>query len=142
MDISDLRRRLRTTIEAARREGTERRSRADAAARDYETFLNERAVPVFHDFANALNGEGHPFKVFTPAGSVRLASGRSGEEFIELELDASQDPPQVIGRSSRGRGRRMETSERPIKRGAPIADLTEEHVLEFLLEEIVPFVVR
>lgn len=142
MDISDVRRRLRSTIETARRESSERRQRADAAARDYEQFLSARAVPVFHDFANALNGEGHPFKVFTPAGSVRLASGRSGEEFIELELDSSQDPPQVIGRSSRGRGRRMVTTERPVRKGTAIAELTEEHVLEFLLAEIEPFVER
>lgn len=142
MDISDVRRRLRTAIESARKEAGARRERTSAGTRDYERFLAERAVPVFHDFANALNGEGHPFKVFTPAGSVRLASGRSGEEFIELELDTSQDPPQVIGRSSHGRGRRMVTSERPVHRGAAIADLTDEHVLEFLLEEIVPFIER
>lgn len=142
MDISDVRRRLRTTIETARKEAASRRDRAAAATREYEQFLQERAVPVFHDFANVLSGEGHPFKVFTPAGSVRLASGRSGEEFIELELDASQDPPQVIGRASHGRGRRMVSSERPLRRGTAVADLTEEHVLEFLLGEIVPFVDR
>ncbi len=142
MDISDVRRRLRSTIESARRETAARRERAAAANRDYEQFLEEHAVPVFHDFANALNGEGHPFKVFTPAGSVRLASARSGEEFIELELDTSQDPPQVIGRSSHGRGRRMVSSERPLRRGTAIADLTDEHVLEFLLSDIVPFVER
>jgi hypothetical protein len=142
MDISDVRRRLRSTIEAARRAAAERRQRADAAARDYEEFLAARGIPVFHDFANALGGEGHPFKVFTPAGSVRLASSGSGEEFIELELDATQDPPQVMGRASRGRGRRMVTTERPVRKDTAIADLTEEHVLEFLLAEITPFVER
>jgi hypothetical protein len=142
MDIADVRRRLRSAIEAARRNAADRRARVDLAEGDYATFLAERAVPVFLDVANALAGEGHTFKVFTPARSVRLAAGRSGEDFIELELDTSQDPPQVIGRSSRGRGRRMVTSERPVRDRAAIAELTEEDVLSFLLSEIVPLVER
>lgn len=142
MDISDVRRRLRGAIETARRDAVERRERTDAAEREYGSFLTERAVPVFHDFANALSGEGHTFKVFTPARSVKLASARSAEEFIELELDTSQDPPQVTGRTSRGRGRRMVTSERPVRARAAIGELTEEDVLEYLLSEIGPFIER
>jgi hypothetical protein len=142
MDVAEVRRRLRGAIEAARREASERRARSDAAAREYEAFLSERAVPMFQQFAAALAGEGQPFKVFTPAASVRLASERSGEEFIELVLDTSQDPPQVIGRTTRGRGRRMVTSERPVRDGLPIGELSAEDVLAFLLAEIVPFVER
>ena len=88
----------------------------------------------------SLTAEGRRFTVFTPAGSVRLASDASGEDFIELSLDASQDPPRVLGRTSRGRGRRMVTTERPLD--PAVADLTDEDVLEFLLSEIVPFVGR
>jgi hypothetical protein len=139
MDVAEVRRRLRGAIESARREAGDRRGRSDAAARDYEAFLAERAVPTFQQLASALTSEGHPFKIFTPAGSVRLASDRSGEEFIELFLDTSQDPPQVSGRSSRGRGRRMIASERPVREGAAISDLTEDDVLTFLIAEIVPF---
>lgn len=136
MEISEVRRRLLAAIEKARRESTERRARVDAAARDYDTFLAERASPVFHQLAAALNAEGHQFKVFTPASSIRLAAARSPEEFIELSLDDSSDPPAVIGRTTRGRGRRMVSSERALKDGAPIAELTDEDVLAFLLEEI------
>jgi hypothetical protein len=142
MEITDVRRRLRGAIEEARRDAAERRARADAAERDYDAFLTGRAIPVFHDVGNALAGEGHSFKVFTPARSVKLASGRSSGEFIELELDASQDPPQVIGRSSRGRGRRMVTSERSLRPDAPIAELTDEDVLTFLVAEIVHLIER
>lgn len=142
MDISDVRRRLRGAIEAARREAAERRARVDASERDYEKFLTERAVPVFHDVANALSGEGHAFKVETPARSVKLVSARSAAELIELELDTSQNPPQVIGRSSRGRGRRMVTSERPVRAGVAVGELTEEDVLEYLVAEIGPFIER
>ena len=142
MEITDVRRRVRGAIEEARRVAAERRARTDAAERDYDAFLTERAIPVVHDVASALAGEGHPFKVFTPARSVKLASGRSSAEFIELELDTTQDQPQVIGRSSRGRGRRTVTSERPLRPGAPIADLTGEDVLTFLITEIVHLIER
>jgi hypothetical protein len=142
VEISEVRRRLRGAIEKARREAAERRGRVDAAARDYETFLAERASPVFHQFAVALNAEGHQFKVSTPASSIRLAAERSPEEFIELSLDDSSDPPAVIGRTTRGRGRRMVSSERALKDGAAIADLTDEDVLTFLVEEITRVIER
>jgi hypothetical protein len=142
MEVSEVRRRLRAAVEDARREAAERRVRTDAASRAYEEFLGQRAVPLFHQFAAALTGEGHLFKVFTPAASVRLASERSHEEFIELALDEASDPPTVVGRTSRGRGRRMISSERPVRDGIAIADLTEEDVLAFLLTEITSLIDR
>jgi hypothetical protein len=142
MEVSEVRRRLRAAVEDARREAAERRVRTDAASRAYEEFLGQRAVPLFHQFAAALTGEGHLFKVFTPAASVRLASERSHEEFIELALDDASDPPTVVGRTSRGRGRRMISSERPVRDGIAIADLTEEDVLAFLLAEITSLIDR
>ena len=142
MDVPEVRRRLRDAIAAGRTRAQERRSRADAAARDYDAFLSGLAVPLFHGFANALVAEGMRFKVFTPAGSVRLASEGAKDDYIELALDSEADTPQVVGRVSRGRGRRQVTSERPIKEGAAIASLTEDDVMAFLTEEIVPFVVR
>ena len=142
MEISEVRRRLLVALEKARRESAERRARTDAAARDYDTFLSQRAAPVFHQFAAALKAEGHQFKVFTPASSIRLAAERSTDEFIELSLDDSSDPPAVIGRTTRGRGRRSTSSERTLKDGASIADLTDEDVLAFLLEEITRLVER
>jgi hypothetical protein len=142
MEVSEVRRRLRGAIDAARKGAQERRVRSDQAARDYEVFLRERAVPVFHTFASALVAEGHRFKVFTPAEAVRLALESSGEDYIELTLDSTVDPPVVLGRTGRGRGRRQVTSERPMKEQASIADLTDDDVLAFLLEEITPFVER
>jgi hypothetical protein len=142
MEVSDVRRRLRAAIDKARQGAAERRARNDAAARDYETFLAQRAVPIFHQVAAALTAEGHLFKVFTPASSVRLTSERSPEEFIDLVLDDTSDPPTVVGRTTRGRGRRMVSSERALQGGAPVVDLTEEDVLTFLLEEIVGLVER
>jgi hypothetical protein len=142
MEVSDVRRRLRAAIETARRGVQERRARSDQAARDYEEFLRARAVPVFHTFASALVAEGHRFKVFTPADAVRLASDSTADDYIELTLDTNADPPVVMGRTSRGRGRRLVTSERPVKETTQIAELTDEDVLSFLVDEIVPFVER
>jgi hypothetical protein len=53
-----------------------------------------------------------------------------------LSFDTAGDRPQVIGRSSRGRGRRQVRSEQPIRDGADVASLTEEDVLDFLVQEI------
>ena len=142
MDVPEVRRRLRAAIANARAEGTARRSRVDTATREYETFLAERAVPLFHTFANALVAEGFRFQVFTPAGSVRLASESGGEDFIELVLDTASDPPQVVGRSSRGRGRRLVTSERPVKEGAAVSSISEDDVMNYLVAEIAPFVAK
>ena len=142
MEVAEVRRRVRGAIEAARKAARERRARADLAARDYERFLAERAVPVFQTFAAALIAEGYRFAVFTPADSVRLAAESTADDFIELALDATFDPPAVVGRISRGRGRRKVTSERAIKEGAPLSELGEEDVLAFLAAEIGPFVER
>jgi hypothetical protein len=142
MDVSDVRRRLRGAIDAARREAALRRERSDAAHRDYETFLAQRATPTFRLLASALAGDGHRFTIFTPADSVRLVSESSSDDFIELALDTSLDPPGVVGRTSRGRGRRNVSSERVIREGTSIGDLTDEDVLEFLLPGIVSLIER
>ena len=140
MDIPEVRRQLRAAINSARAASERRQERIDAAGREYETFLTERAVPLFQTFASALAAEGLRFKVFTPAGSVRLVPDGASEDYIELVLETSEDVPQVVGRTSRGRGRRQVTTERPLKDGADVSALTEDDVLQFLVSEIVRFV--
>lgn len=142
IEPSELRRRLRSAIEQARSNAAARRARSDAAQRDYEKFLEEIAVPVVQQFANVLSAEGHQFNVSTPSGSVRLSSASRSEDYIEILLDTMEDPPEVIGRSSRGRGRRMIATERPVRERTAVAELNAEDVLAFLLTEIVPFVAR
>jgi hypothetical protein len=139
MDIPEVRRRLRAAIVSARAAAQQRQARVDAASREYDTFLTERAVPLFRTFASALAAERLRFKVFTPAGSVRLVPEGASEDYIELVLDTSGDVPQVIGRTSRGRGRRQVTTERPLKDGANVDVLAEEDVLQFLVDEIGTF---
>ena len=143
MEISEVKRRLRDTVERARRTAAERRVRADEANREYPVFLETVAVPIFKQTAAVLKAENYLFTVFTPVGSVRLMSDRNAEDFIELTLDTSGPSPLVIGRTSRARGRRVIESERAvgIESGA-VRDLTEEQVLTFLAEELEPFVER
>ncbi len=136
MDLPEVRRRVRAAIEQARRDAAARRERSDAASRAYDGFLTTRAVPLFHQLAAALVAEGHRYKVFTPSGSVRLASERSGDDFVEVTLDTSVDPPVVLGRTSHGRGRHAVTRERPIREGAAVADLTDDDLADFVLAEL------
>ena len=141
MEVSDVRKRLQETIARAKRGAAERRARVDEAAREYDVFLERVAIPLVRQAANVLRVEGYLFNVFTPSGSVRLMSDRSAEDFIELALDTSGAAPQVVGRVSRSRGRRVTETERPIGSG-PVRDLTEADVLAFLADAIEPFVER
>ncbi len=142
MEISDVRKRYRHAIEEARKKAAERRTRADAANRAWPVFLSQIAAPVFRMVAGVLKAEGHPFTVFTPADGLRLMSDRSSDDFVELVLDPSVDPPAPLVRINHGRGRRVVTAERPLREGTSIDRLTEEDVLEMLLEEMVPLVER
>ena len=142
LDVAEVRRRLVQKIESARQDAAARRQAADQATADYGPFLENVATPVFRHLVMALRAEGHTFRLFTPAGSVRLASERSADDFVELALDTTRQPIEVVGRVSHGRGSRLITDERPIREGAAVADLTEEDVLRFLLASITPFVER
>ncbi|OFW13637.1 MAG: hypothetical protein A3F69_04860 [Acidobacteria bacterium RIFCSPLOWO2_12_FULL_66_10] len=139
MEVSDVRKRLLTTIERAKRQAAERRARNDEATRAFDRVLNNVAIPLFRQVAGVLRPEQHLFTVFTPSASVRLSSDRSAEDFVELFLDTTGSTPSVIGHTSRNRGRRVIESEQVI--GAPDT-LTEAEVLEFLLKAIEAFVDR
>jgi len=141
MEISDVRRRVTETVERAKRSVGERRARSDEAARDYEMVLESLAVPLVRQVANVLKVQGYLFDVFTPSGSVRLASAKSADDYIEISLDTSGDQPVVLGHSRRTRGGRIVEQERPIG-GPAIRSVTEEQLLAFLLEELGPLVER
>ena len=142
MEISDVRKRVLETIDRAKRNVADRRVRVDEAQREYEVFLQQIAVPLFQQIANVLRAENYLFNVFTPGGSVRLMSDRAAEDYIELVLDTTDDPPRVTGRASRGRGHRVLESERPIGAPGPVRDLTEDDVLRFVMQELERFVER
>jgi hypothetical protein len=138
-DVALLRKRIQTEIEKARRDQAERRARIAEAARAYEQFVETAAIPVFRMFANVLKSEGLPFEVMTPAGGVRLQSERHREDAIEMELDTTADPPLPLVTITRARGSRIIQSDRSIRGSVPLAQLTENDIIELLIEELRPW---
>jgi hypothetical protein len=141
MEISDVRKRVHETMAYAKRQAAERRTAADHASGEFDTFLQRTAVPLVRQIANVLQADSYLFTVFTPSGSVRLMSDRSADDFIEIQLDTSGDAPRVIGHVKRSRGRRVVESEETVGSGDPGA-ITEGELLEFLLRALEPFVER
>ena len=77
------------------------------------------------------------FEVMTPAGGVRLQSERNREDAIQMELDATADPPQPLVTITRTRGSRVVQSDTVLSK--PLSQLTEDDVVEMLLEELRPW---
>ena len=142
MEISHVRRQLKSTIDQARDRAQQRRQRAAEAERAYATFLETIATPVTRQVANALKAEGYVFNVFTPGGGLRLASDRSRDDYVELALDTSLDLPQIVARTSRTRGSRTMEDERVLRKGTVIDAITEQDFLEFLLDVLEPWLER
>ena len=142
IETSELRKRVRAAIDQSRRAAAARRSQLDEAAAAYHQLLESTAAPLAHMLVNVLRAEGYSFTVFTPNGGLRFGSAKSAEDFIEFALDTSQAEPFVILRINQARGRRVLQHERPLKGRTPVNQLTEEDVLQALLEELGPFVER
>ena len=138
-DVAEVRKRIRAEIEKSRRDQAERRTRVAEATSAYEAFLETAAIPVFRMFANVLKSEGLNFEVMTPAGGVRLQSERHRDDAIEMELDTTADPPQPLVTITRARGSRVVQSDRSIKGSTPLVQLTEQDVVEMLIEEMRPW---
>ena len=142
MEVSDVRRRLTAAIERARRSAQQRRERSAEVQRAYEAFLTDVAIPVTRMVASALKADGYPFTVATPGGGVRLVSDKARDDSIEIALDTTADPPEVIGRTSYARGSRTVATERPVKPGASPQSISENEFLEFLISELTPWLER
>ena len=134
-----IRKRVRAAIEQARRDQAERRERIAEAKKVYEVFLERDAIPVFRMFANVLKAEALAFEVMTPAGGVRLQSERNREDAIEMELDTTADLPVPLVTITRSRGSRIVQKDRRVTDGKPLVQLTENDVVEMLLEELRPW---
>ena len=139
-EVADVRKRVRYAIDQARRDSAERRERVAEAQKNYDTFLQTAAIPAFRMVANVLKSEGNlNFEVMTPSGGVRLQSERHREDAIEMELDTTADPPQPLVTVTRARGSRLTQSDRSIKGSNPLARLTEDDVIDMLVEELRPW---
>jgi hypothetical protein len=138
-DVALVRKLIRAEIEKVRRDQADRRARVTEATAAYDAFLQNAAIPVFRMFANILKAEGLNFELMTPAGGVRLQSERHRDDAIEMELDVTADPPQPLLTITRARGSRVVQSERKMKGNTPLGQLTEDDVIEMLLEEMRPW---
>ena len=141
-EVADVRRRVMATIEAARQKASERRVRADAAEEQGRRFIEATAVPVMQQVLLVLRTEGYAYRLSTPVGSARLVSEKNHEDFNYLAVDTTQDPVTIKTRVSHVRGQRVSTTERPLGSETDLEQLTDEHVLEFLLEALPVFVER
>ncbi len=139
VEVSRVRNRLRRAIEGARDHSQLRRQRVAEAERAYQAFLDEVATPLVRQVANALKVEGYAFTVFTPGGGLRLASDRGRDDYIEFALDDMGEVPQVIARISRSRGSRTLDEERPVKPGVSPDRITDDDLLEFLVDALGPW---
>jgi len=141
MEVSQVRKRVQQGVATARTRAQERRQQADEATRDYKVFLEVVATPLVQQLANVLKVEGYAFTASTPGDSVRLTNDRGRGDFVELALDTSGERPQVVGRITQSRGSRRLDEERPIKAGALPSELTDDDVLEFLMQVLEPWLV-
>ena len=141
-EVSEVRQRVLTMIERARQDAAERRARAEVVEAQARRFIQETATPVVQQVLSILKVERLSFQLSTPAGSVRLTSERHHEDFIDLAVDATQDQVAIMTLVSLVRGQRVSTTERPLADGVDVDQLTEEHVLAFLLEALPVFVAR
>jgi hypothetical protein len=142
VEVSVVRKRLLAAIDRTRKAAQERRQRAADVERGYQTFLTDVAIPVARMLVIALKAEGYGFTVNTPGDGLRLVSDRGRDDFIDLGLDTTVDPPEVMARISHGRGSRTISNERPVKPGAPPQSITDEDVLAFLLDALTPWLER
>jgi hypothetical protein len=141
MEISDVRRRVRDTIQRARQDAAARRARNESAERAWLDLRDRIVVPVCQQVVQVLRPEGFPFQLSTPGETVRITHERGSEDFMELRLDTSAEPV-VVCRAQRVRGREILENERQVAAGTPIESITSEQVLEILMEVLLPFVER
>jgi hypothetical protein len=142
VEVSQVRKRLKAAIDASRDRAAARRNRIADAERAYEQFLTGVAIPVARQLANAMKSEGYSFTVFTPGNGLRLASERGRDDFIDVQLDATGETPEVMARVSRQRGSRTIDEEMPVKRGAVPDAISEDEFLDFLLGALEPWLER
>lgn len=143
MEVAELRRQLLREIEQARAEAVERRQGSDAAHAAYAHFIVETAGPLVRQTVSVLRAEGLPFQAQTPAGSARIASEKSADDFVEFVLDTSVRPPRVLGRVSVAVNRQnVHVEERPIAEGTAIGKLNETDLLPFLVPAVARLAAR
>ena len=142
MEISLVRKRLRDSIEDAQKNATARRAANRDAIAAWEQVLERVVAPLLQQISQVLKSEGYAFRVITPAGTVRLTSERSADDFIEVGLDTSGPAPIVVARVNRTKGRERFNDEHIVASGDAIPGLSEERLLDLFTSMLGPFLER
>jgi hypothetical protein len=142
MEISAVRNRLNRAMDAARVRAQRRREQVAASEAAYAAFVQDVATPLVRQLASCLKAERHPFSVSTPGQDLSLSSDLRRDDSISFFLDTDADPPQVMARIVHARGSRTLTEDRAVAPGTPIHELSDEHVLTFLLGALEPWLER
>ena len=141
-EVADVRQRVLTMVERARQDATERRARARRDEVQARRFIQETATPVVQQVLSVLRAEGFSWSLSTPAGSVRIGFDKHHEDFIDLAVDPTRDPVTIMTVVSHLHGKSVATTERPLAENVELEQLTDEHVLAFLLAALPQFVAR
>jgi hypothetical protein len=142
MEISVVRKRVRDAIEQARTAAAARRTANQQATSAWDQLLQQVDTPVMQQVSQVLKSEGHAFGVITPAGTVRLTSERSADDYIEVTLDTAGPVPVALARVNRTRGRERFSDEHILASGDAIPGLTGEKLLDVLTTVLGPFLER
>ena len=142
METSLVRKRLRDSIEDARKNAIARRAANQEAIAAWEQVLERVVTPLFQQVSQVLKSEGYAFRVITPAGTIRLTSERSADDYIEAGLDTSGPVPVVVARVKRTRGREQFNDEHIVASGDAIPGLSDERLLDLLTGMLGPFLER
>ena len=140
-DVAVVRKRVKSAIEQARRDQAERRGRVAEAQKSYDTFLETAAIPVFRMIANVLKSEGLHLRS-DDAGRRRAAAVRAQPRRRHRDGARYDRGSAAAARHDHPRARqpRVQT-DRSIKGSNPLVQLTEDDVIEMLLEELRPWLV-
>lgn len=142
MEIVQIRRRVQVRLADLKRAAADRREKAAAAERAYESFLATVATPTVNAVAQSLSAEGYPYRVTTPGRAVRMSSDRSSRTYLEIRLDTTGPAPQLVAEIGRERGSRVLADERPICAGMAIDAITDEHLLAAILDAMAELIER
>jgi hypothetical protein len=142
VDVSQVRRQLRSAIDAGRARTQARRERVAEAERVFGAFLDGVATPLMQQLTQALKAEGFACTLFTPGGSLRLAFDRSRDDFIELTLDTSGEYPRLLACVRHTRGSRIVDDERALTSGGSPPSLPEDELLDCLIRGLEPWLQR
>ncbi len=141
-ETADVVRRVRRAVAGARAAAVRRREHAAAAEGEARAVLEGLVSPLCKTVASALAAEGHRFAVSTPVGAVRLSRGAAGTDYVEIALDASREPPALVGHAEWAWGRRVRQEERVVAEHPGIGLLTADEILDYLLPALAPLVER